>query len=96
MDQDREDGERMRVTMEQLQKERNAELREQLQEHYERELAFQKEIAANEHRMRTMELDSQHKLEITRLEYEKQNTETENARLREIEANRQPGGCSVM
>jgi hypothetical protein len=99
MDQDREDRERMRVTMEQLQKERDAELREERQKNYERELAFQKEVAANEQRMRTMELDSKHKLEISRLEYEKQKTETENARLRAIEAkwkHEEENSCSVM
>jgi hypothetical protein len=35
MDQDREDRERMSVTMEQLQKERDAELREERQKNYE-------------------------------------------------------------
>jgi hypothetical protein len=88
MDQDREDRERMRVTMEELQKERDAELREERQKNYERELAFQKDKAETVMKLKTMELDSKHQIEITRLEYEKQRTETENARLRAIEAKR--------
>ena len=45
-----------------------------------------------------MELDSKHKLEITRLEYKKQKTETENARFRSIEAKRTQDehSCSVI
>jgi len=99
MDQDREDRERMRVTMEELQKQRDAELREERQKNYEAQLAFQKEVAENSQRLERMQLDSKHKLEITKLEYEKQRTETENARLRAIEAKRkqdEENSCSVM
>jgi hypothetical protein len=86
MDQDREDRERMDVTMEDLQKQRDAELREEHQKNYERELEFQKEVTENAQRLKMMELDSNYKAELTRLEYEKQKTESENARLRAIEA----------
>jgi hypothetical protein len=99
MDQDREDRERMRVTMVELQKQRDAELREERQKNFERELAFHKEVAENAERVRTMELDSRHKLEITRLEYERQKTENENEWLRAIDAQRkqdEENRCSVM
>ena len=98
MDQDKEDRERMRVTMEELQKERDMELREERQRNHERELEFQKAVAENAQKLRMMELDSNHKLEIARLEYEKQKTETENARLRAKEAKRKQDdeSCSLM
>ena len=96
MDQDREDRERMRVTMKELQKQRDAELREERQKNFERELAFQKEVAENAQRMNTMQLDSTHKLEIIRLEFERQKAESENEWLRAQEAKRQQEGCSVM
>jgi len=59
---------------------------------------FRESVAANKQRMRTMELDSKHKLEITRLDYKKQKTETENARFRAIEAKRTQDehSCSVI
>lgn len=98
MDQDREDRERMRVTMEELQKERDTELREERQKNYEREIAFQKEVAENAARLKQIELDTTHRIAITKLEYEKQKTETENARLRAEAAKRKQDdeSCSVM
>jgi hypothetical protein len=85
MDQDREDRERMRVTIKELQKQRDAELREERQKNSERELAFHKNVAENAQRLKTMEFDSKHNLETTKLEYERQKIEIENARLRAIE-----------
>lgn len=99
MDQDREDRERMRVTMEDLQKQRDEELREERQRNHERELEFQKEVAENAQRFKIMELDSNHRVELTRLEYEKQKFESENARLKAIVARqkqKEEESCSIM
>jgi hypothetical protein len=99
MDQDREDRERMRVTMEELQKQRDEELREERRRNHEQELEHQKAIAENAQRLRMMELDTNHKVELTKLQYEKERTEAENARLRAAEAERkrkEEEGCFVM
>jgi len=99
MDQDREDRNRMHITMQQLQKERDAELREERQKNFERELAFQREVAASQEEMRAMELNTKHKMEIIRLENEKKRTDDDNARLRAMEAKRKQddeGICSIM
>ena len=86
----------MRVTIEELRKQRDAELRAERRMIFERQLAFQKEAAENAQRMNTMQLDSTHKLEIIRLEFERQKAESENEWLRAQEAKRQQEGCSVM
>jgi predicted GTPase len=99
MDQDKEDRERMRVTVEDLKKQRDAELYEERQRNHERELQFQKEVAENAQRLRFMEIDGMHKVELTRLEYERQKAEAENAWLKEREAERKKKEdevCSIM
>ena len=99
MDQDREDRERMRVTMEELQQERDAELREERQRHHERELEHQKAVAENTQRLKMMELDTNHRVELARLQYERERTEAENARWRAEDAarrQREQESCLVM
>jgi hypothetical protein len=99
MNQEKEDRERMRVTMEELQKQRDEELRKERQRNHERELEHQKAVAENLQRLKMMELDTNHKVELTKLKYEKEKTEAENARWRAAEAERkrkEEDSCLVM
>lgn len=99
MDQDREDRERMRVTVEELQKQRDEELREERQRNHEREMEHQKAVAVNEHKMKVLELDTNHKVELTRLQYEKERYEAENNRWKAAEEKRrkkEAESCRVM
>jgi hypothetical protein len=99
IEQDREDRERMRVTMDELQKQRDEELRVERERAHQRELDHHKFVAENEQKLRMMELDSNHKLQLARLQYEKEKTEQENARWRAAEAERkrkEDDSCVVM
>ena len=99
MDQDREDRERMRVTMDELQRQRDEELREEREKNHERELKHREAMTESAQRLKMMELETNHQIERTKLQYEKEKTEAENARWRAEEAERkrkEEERCSVM
>jgi hypothetical protein len=98
MDQEKEDRERMRVTMEELQKERDEELRQERQRNHERELAHQKDIADNNMKIRLMELETQHKVQVAELKFEREKADAEVARWEaaEAERKRKESECCIM